>query len=256
MELEEVQRNWNEYGKADPLWAVLAFAGKEGNRWDEAEFFATGAQEIEAVLAYVQEVGLTAHKGHALDFGCGVGRLTQALAAHFEQVSGVDIAPSMIERAGQYNRCGERVRYYLNDKSDLRLFASGTFDMIVTIITLQHCEPRFAQGYLREFMRLLAPGGILVFQLPSEPTPKTRIKKMLRQLMPKGLRRFYRTLRYGKASSAAHGETSGLRMEMHGIPKAKVISLLEAEGGKVQDCRRDIHALDWVSYRYCVVKAR
>ena len=37
-------------------------------------------------------------------------------------------------------------------------------------VVLQHMKPEFAKAYLREFARILKPNGVLVFQLPSEPS--------------------------------------------------------------------------------------
>ena len=71
------------------------------------------------MLGEVEASGLRVPHHQALDFGCGVGRLTQALAEHFERVAGVDIAASMIARARQENRHGDRVRYVVNERSDL-----------------------------------------------------------------------------------------------------------------------------------------
>src|ERR1700682_912533 len=49
-----------------------------------------------------------------LDFGCGVGRLTQGPASYFASVRGVDIAPSMIELAKRHNRYPDVCHYDLN----------------------------------------------------------------------------------------------------------------------------------------------
>ncbi len=62
-------------------------------------------------MDYLGDRQISFPKRRALDFGCGVGRLTQALARHFNIVDGVDIAPSMIELANQFNRSGGRCRY-------------------------------------------------------------------------------------------------------------------------------------------------
>ena len=48
--------------------------------------------------------GLPRARALALDFGCGAGRLSRALAAHFEHVVGVDVSASMIETARALNR--------------------------------------------------------------------------------------------------------------------------------------------------------
>jgi SAM-dependent methyltransferase len=153
----QLQKNWDAYGRQDPLFAIVSWAEKKNNRWNLDEFLQLGVQEIEALLAYIAELRHPLERGHALDFGCGVGRLTQALAPHFDRVSGVDIAPSMIEQARHINRFAERCQYYLNERTDLSLFPDNHFDFIYTNITLQHMEPRYSKGYLYEFLRILKP---------------------------------------------------------------------------------------------------
>jgi len=168
MELGELQRNWEEFGRIDPLWAILTDPSKKNNRWDPQEFFATGEAEIECLMDHVATLPLSQRRGRALDFGCGVGRLTQALSKYFEQCIGVDIAPSMIELAQEYNRFGDRCQYYVNAADDLRLFEDGRFDFVYSNIVLQHIPPEYSARYIRDFVRVLTPGGMAVFQLPSE----------------------------------------------------------------------------------------
>ena len=138
MKLKELQNNWNQFGKQDPLWAILAQPDKKGNKWTPAEFFEIGRQEIACVMEYVQKLGLLQQRGRALDFGCGVGRLTQALASHFDEVVGIDIAPSMIKLAKQYNQFGSRCSYHLNDEDNLRFISDQEVHFIYTNIVLQH----------------------------------------------------------------------------------------------------------------------
>lgn len=253
MEIQDLQRSWDRYGKVDPLWAVLTFAGKEGNRWDQAEFFATGKQDIAEVLADLKRLHLTVPEGRVLDFGCAVGRLTQALADEFPDVVGVDIAPSMLELARQFNRHGERCQYRLNTEDNLRQFPDADFAFILTLITLQHIEPRYAHHYLQEFMRLLKPGGVLVFQLPDHMLASYIRKQRLKRLVPTPLYRLYRRLRYRMPAYNDHnaGEPT---MEMYGTPRAEVVRLIESCNGRVCEARQDAHAGNWVSYRYYVQK--
>jgi SAM-dependent methyltransferase len=153
------------------MWAVLATPEKKGNRWDADEFFATGIADVARVMHWIDEIGIARPRGRALDFGCGVGRLTQALAGHFDEVWGVDIAPSMIDGARRLDRTGGRCRYVVNATADLASFEDASFTFILSLIVLQHLDPDYIRGYLREFVRLLAPGGVLVFQLPAEWVP-------------------------------------------------------------------------------------
>jgi SAM-dependent methyltransferase len=169
VDLDELQRHWNEWGRRDPYFAIISRPDRRSNTWDIDEFLATGVDEIDALLAWLGDLGVAYAPGRALDFGCGVGRLTQALARTFAVCHGVDIAPSMIERARELNRFGDRCHYHVNERDDLVLFDDGVFDLIYSDIVLQHIAPEFSARYVREFTRVLAPGGVVVFQLPSHP---------------------------------------------------------------------------------------
>jgi len=190
MDLQELKEHWNCFGQSDPLWAILTEPSKKNRQWDLDEFFETGRSEIFDALkrASALPFGFGLHpgleqvrqggewrecpqirKGKALDFGCGVGRLTQAMCLFFEQCHGVDIAPAMIELARQYNRYGSRCIYHLNDQPHLKIFRSSMFDFVYSNIVLQHMETVYSRKYIREMVRVLAPGGMLVFQVPSEP---------------------------------------------------------------------------------------
>lgn len=167
MEIEQLKTTWETFGRDDPLWAVLTDASRRGGRWDLDEFLATGEREVAAALGELEQLGAAPSFGRALDFGCGVGRLTQALAERFDRCDGVDIAASMIAEARRINRHGERVRYCVNDAPDLNLFPSDSFDFVLSFIVLQHMEPRYAQRYIGEFVRVLKPGGVALFQIPA-----------------------------------------------------------------------------------------
>ena len=169
MDLNELQQNWDEFGKTDPLWAILTEADRKGGQWDLEEFFASGRQDIARVMEQAEVLGYPARRESALDFGCGVGRLTQALCPWFERCCGVDIAPSMIDLARQYNTYGNRCQYFLNACGDLRIFADASFDLVYSRIVLQHMEPRYSTAYIREFVRVLRTGGLVVFQIPARP---------------------------------------------------------------------------------------
>lgn len=245
MDLKDVQENWNRFGKADPLWAVLAWPGMEEGRWDPDAFFATGREEIDAVLDYAAGLDVSFARDRALDFGCGVGRLSQALAGHFARVDGVDISESMIELARQFNQRSDSCQYHLNLSDDLSLFDDGAFDFIYSNITLQHMPPRFSRRYILEFLRVLKPGGLTVFQIPSRP--RGSVQRLLQPLKPTPLWRWYQKVRYGEQPV----------MNMYGIPREKVIRLISQHDGLLVDVQPDDNAdAAWHSYRYAVQKPR
>src|SRR4051794_27340086 len=118
--LEALQAVWEAQARADPLWAVLSEPDKAGRRWDMSAFMATGEEHVAKTLARFADLGGTFPDHHVVvDFGSGVGRLSQAWADRFEHVIGVDISPTMIAVARRVNRHGERVEYILNDRPDL-----------------------------------------------------------------------------------------------------------------------------------------
>lgn len=238
--LEELQRTWDELGHADPMWAILTDPRKRGNRWDRESFFETGEQHVGQLFEWIQEMDALPARGRALDFGCGIGRLTQALAARFDETVGVDIAPRMIELARELNTRGDRCSYVLNDRDDLGVFEDASFDFVYTVITLQHMEPRFSKRYLAEFVRILRPGGLLIFQLPDRPDERVG---WIRATAPAIVRRAWHRL---KRAAGRKG-----LMEMHGIARETVVALLESAGAEVVTVRdNDTSAPGWHSLIY------
>ncbi len=191
MDLTQLRSEWTRLGTDDPLWAVLSNPGKRGGLWDPVEFFALGVHDVTTVLGKVAGANVTVARGRALDFGCGVGRLTQALAKQFDEVVGVDIAESMLDSARRFDRSDGRCRFVANTTSDLAQFPDASFDFIYSHIVFQHMEPRYSLGYIREFARLLRPQGVTVFQIPV-PDSTGRLADRIKQRFPsivKGLHR-------------------------------------------------------------------
>ena len=202
MNIKDINKNWTELGNDDPMWVVLTDPAKKGNRWQEEDFFATGKEEIKKQFAKLDAQGISVRNGKALDFGCGVGRLTQALASRFEQVDGVDVSDSMIRNAEKLNRFPGRAKYHLNARGDLESFPSGEYDFIYSIIALQHIPPAFQKNYIADFMRLLSPGGIASFQ--------TVHFKGWRNLIPDWMVDSYRKFKHkGKAFIPMYGVNPG-----------------------------------------------
>ena len=104
LQLWRVRRTWDGLARRDPLWAILTSPDKRDGKWTLDEFLETGRAEVDRLIHYLDRVAPGCPQHRALDFGCGVGRVTQALAARFEQVVGVDVASPMIAQARELNR--------------------------------------------------------------------------------------------------------------------------------------------------------
>jgi SAM-dependent methyltransferase len=153
------------------MFFILTDPDKKDGGWDQDEFFEKGQLEIDAVLDRLGELGVKFNRTRALDFGCGVGRLTQALAAHFRWTVGVDASGEMVKLAKGFasERGCNKVGFRANVKPNLALFQGGTrdgFDFIYSVITLQHMPQDLQYGYVTEFVRVLRRGGVAVFQIP------------------------------------------------------------------------------------------
>ena len=239
--LEEVQDNWESFALTDPMWAALMDPEKEGGAWEVDDFLAIGEKEIDTVCGYLAAAGIEVDtSGKALDFGCGMGRLTQALARRFSFAYGVDIAPTMVKLAREVNRHPERCDFLLNEADDLSLFDAGTFAFIYTSVVLQHMDPRYSSAYIREFSRILAPGGVMVFQVPDRVEPggsrRERLSHLVHQTRSKlGLRtRARRTLRRLGLRRAASGAPDAVA-ELHCLPEPEVAELLRRNGVELVD---------------------
>ena len=96
-----------------------------------------------------------------------MGRLTNALAQRFGEVIGIDISQEMIALARRLGSC-ENCSFEVSTHSDLRQFPAASFDVIYSSLVLQHLpRKRLVRDYLGEFVRVLRPGGLAVFQAVS-----------------------------------------------------------------------------------------
>ena len=115
-----------------------------------------------------ERLGHPQQRERALDFGCGLGRITRALAQHFDEAVGVDISEDMVRRAQELNADVPGASFVVNVAGDLARFDDAAFDLVFSSIVLQHVPDRSAiERYVAEFCRVVRPGGLVMFQLPS-----------------------------------------------------------------------------------------
>jgi hypothetical protein len=98
----------------------------------------------------------------------------------------------------------------------------GSCDLIYSRITLQHMPPTLQQGYIGEFVKLLAPAGLAVFQIPDGP----------------------------------EYEHPNSWLSMHGVPRAMVEDWIAGAGGELLDVELlDDASPSWLAYRYTMTAA-
>lgn len=216
--LEESNRNWQRLAEADPFWAVATHNRYHGGRHMD-DFYATGQSDVESLASLILPLDTPpslSQQSHVLDFGCGVGRLTFALAGWFGSVVGVDASQAMIEQAetqswADWAPRGADIKFLHSTAQELP-FSDGEFDLAVSLLVLQHLATPVALAYLAELCRVVRPSGWLAVQLPSHRTGGR---------VPPGTG--------GAPLPHPDGGPAG-RMDMHGIAPDTVTDVLAACG--------------------------
>jgi ubiquinone/menaquinone biosynthesis C-methylase UbiE len=103
------------------------------------------------------------HDADVLDVACGQGLASRALArAGARSVTGVDLAPEMIEAAGRHE-AGDPlgIAYHVEDATTLRALPAAAFDLVTCQLGLMDIPDLSAT--LGAVHRVLRPGGSFVF---------------------------------------------------------------------------------------------
>jgi SAM-dependent methyltransferase len=187
--LSRHKQEWEELASVDPLWAILTSSDRLGGGWELAEFFETGEAEISEMLKVADDLGEPVRRVRALDFGCGVGRLSRPLAERFRECVGLDISEGMLTLARELNEDRPNCRFLVNTAPDLEQLETDSFDLVYSSLVLQHMPSvEMVEAYVSEFLRILRPGGLAVFQalshipLALRLQPRRRVYSFLRSL--------------------------------------------------------------------------
>jgi len=194
------------------------------------------------VFNHLDEVGLAPAGERALDFGCGAGRLTIALADRVRSAVGVDISEPMLAKARDLDTA-HRCTFVRNDGADLAQFDDSSFDVVMSSLVLQHLPPPLARGYLAELVRLLRSGGALVVQLVT--APDRSVRGLAVRVLPLRAVRFVqrRVLRYPAP------------MNMHPMSRAELEAVVTAAGGRLVDAVDEpMYGGNWRYTRYYVTR--
>lgn len=187
---------WDELAEKDAEFFILTEKSKREGRWGKKEFLETGREQWKRFKELLTHYGLAyiiSKKNIALDMGCGVGRITFAMAEDFYKVIGIDVSEKMIQKAQEYQKYAgiKNVEFKINNGVDLSVMKSSSVDFLLSYLTLQHCpRPIQVLNYIKEFARVLKSGGVCVFQTRVSPA----FKRYLRFLLLKEIARIKRSI--------------------------------------------------------------
>jgi len=148
LNLEEIARLWDGNAKT---WARHVAEG-----WDiTRDYF-----QIPAFLELIGDIsGL-----RILDAGCGEGTNTRTFAKLGAELTGIDLSEKMIQFAHEQEKDEPLgIDYTAGSYTDLNAFGSDEFDMVLSTMALM--DGPDIDGAIREFYRVLRPGGTMAFSI-------------------------------------------------------------------------------------------
>jgi len=77
--IDGVKNSWYRYSETDATGAILT-----GGDWEEDAFYETGLVEIQTIIEQIDKIAHDLPRKSALDFGCGIARLSFNLASRFD----------------------------------------------------------------------------------------------------------------------------------------------------------------------------
>lgn len=154
--LERMRRDWDARARENPR----AYINWPSVPNEEDAFFASGrADYAKYVTPFLQEMNFDPRGKHALEIGCGIGRLAHCFADDFAHYTGVDVSPEMVAKAQAFKL--PRAEFHAVSGGGLGGLPDASVDFIFSFAVFQHVPDRAAiVNYFRETARVLRPGGL------------------------------------------------------------------------------------------------
>lgn len=231
-----LSRIFNDLGQKDPYYSVLSdpkYMTKNLTDENLDQFYASGHSDVTFLFEAIARCGLEIGSGEALDFGCGVGRVTLPLAKRFAAVTGCDISESnLVVASGTAEKQGLTNVQFIKSEVDLvHQLGTQRFELIYSIIVLQHMIPPLMKLYIGQFFRLLKSGGVAFFQLPT------------------GGQGYH--FSQNKLQESIQSQT----VQIHALPIREVLGIIHAEGCRIVDLLElDCVGPGWDSHIFVVLK--
>ena len=161
--MRDTDLDWRTIGANEPYFGVYThpdFLRQNLDAANKAVFFASGERLVTWTVDLIKsKVSAAFAPTHAVDFGCGVGRLSFPMARYAGRVTGVDLSAGMLTEA---KRQAALRGLNIDFRTGLPI---DSYDWVNSHIVFQHIPP--ARGYvlLGLLLRGLVPSGVASIHL-------------------------------------------------------------------------------------------
>mgnify|MGYP003381846472 CR=1 FL=1 len=170
--LESTARVWSKLGETDAHWSVITrddFRREVFGEQAEAAFYETGQHDYISLSRVFERAGENLETVETVfELGCGTGRVTEAFASRKRRVMAVDIsAPHLALATERMEKIGAK-NVEFRRITEIEDFDIGDrFDLIYSVIVLQHNPPPVAYEILSRLLKLVNVRGFIFFQVPT-----------------------------------------------------------------------------------------
>ena len=137
------------------------YIAKTIRAYDDTKTYEDGTRGLVPKLELDEFIAMLKPQPYVLDAGCAFGRDTEYITGKGHRVEGIDLSPALIARAKELYPSGS---FAVKDVRDTG-FGDNMFDGIWCNATLLHLKDEDIVKALKEFHRVLKPGGILAVSL-------------------------------------------------------------------------------------------
>lgn len=247
--IESMRRDWDERARKDAYFYIATWR----KDWDATSFFKSGEEDYERLVSPVLEhLKFLTHEKTMLELGCGTGRMTRTFAQKFSRVLGFDVSHEMLDRARLLNDGIDNITWVQGNGADLSNITSGSVDFVFSYLVLQHLPAEnLVHSYIREILRVLANGGICLFQFNGTPEKFMNWKGRLAW----GAIDLLWSMRLNWASRSAarmlgmDPEMAGNSWHGVGVKSENVSQTINSNGGAVLECSGVNTAMAWCCAR-------
>jgi len=168
MPAQNTDKSWEEFGKENPYYWVTTIDEYVDEKWNEEtqkKFFEDSTKYIHNILEIIHKhIDPNFSPKNALDFGCGVGRVTIPLSKMSKKVVGTDVSSTMLKEAEKLST---------HEKTENTTFVKGddelskitdTFNFVHSIYVFQHIPFKRGKKILDRILSSLEPDGVGVLQ--------------------------------------------------------------------------------------------